>query len=72
MRWRAERWLKVRHMPAMLRHDPVFSLRRGLGLLRHTFRGSRLRTVLGLESERRAFERYCAMRETERSYVNRV
>lgn len=72
LRWRAERWLKVRHMPAMLRHDPAFSLRRGLGLLRHTFRGSKLRNLLGLEDERRAFERYCTIRERERTYVEAV
>ena len=66
MRWRAERWMKVRHMGAMARHDPGFSLRHGARLLRHTFRGSSWRSLLGLESERRAFERYCALREAER------
>ena len=69
MRWRAERWMKVRHMPAMLRHDPGFSLRHGVKLLRHTFRGVTVRTVLGLESERRAFDRYCALRQAERAYL---
>ena len=24
MRWRAERWMKVRHFPVALRHDPGF------------------------------------------------
>ena len=27
MRWRAERWMKVRHMPAAFRHYPGFVLR---------------------------------------------
>jgi radical SAM superfamily enzyme YgiQ (UPF0313 family) len=69
LRWRAERWIKLRHMPAMIRHDPGFSLRHGARLLRHTFRGSSLRSFLGLESERRAFERYCILRQAERSYL---
>ena len=29
MRWKAERWMKVRHMPAAFRHDPRFVLRNG-------------------------------------------
>jgi hypothetical protein len=70
LRWRAERWMKLRHMPAMARHDPGFSLRNGVKLLRHTFRGSSLRSILGLESEHRAFERYCAIRNNERSYLS--
>ncbi len=69
LRWRADRWMKVRHMPAMIRHDPLFSLRHGLALLAHTFRGHTWRTVLGLEPERRAFERYCARRAAERQYL---
>jgi radical SAM superfamily enzyme YgiQ (UPF0313 family) len=68
-RWRAERWMKVRHMPAVIRHDPRFVARNGLRMLRHTFRGSRLRTWLGLEDERRAFERYRDIRERERDYL---
>ena len=61
--------MKVRHMPAVFRHDPWFVLRHGLRMLRHTFRGSRLRTWLGLEDERQAFERYRAIREAEREYL---
>ena len=26
-RWRAERWMKVRHLPPMVVHDPLFVLR---------------------------------------------
>ena len=29
MRWKAERWMKVRHMPTVVRHDPGFVLRNG-------------------------------------------
>jgi hypothetical protein len=38
-------------------------------MLRHTFRGSTLRTWLGLEDEREAFRRYRALRRVEREYV---
>jgi anaerobic magnesium-protoporphyrin IX monomethyl ester cyclase len=68
-RWRAERWMKVRHIPAVFRHDPGFVTKNWLRMLRHTFRGSRLRTWLRLENERRAFERYRAIREIERDYL---
>ena len=69
LRWRAERWMKVRHLPAALKHSPVFGLRHGLKMLRHTFRGSTLRSLLGLEDERKAFERYREIRKAERAYV---
>ncbi len=68
MRWRAERWMKVRHVPAVLAHDPLFVLRHGLRMFRHTFRGSTLRTWLGLESPRAAFARYKAIRRREREF----
>jgi hypothetical protein len=35
----------------------------------HTFRGSSLKSTLGLESPRRAFERYRAIRKAERAYL---
>ena len=66
LRWRAERWMKVRHMPAALRHSPGFVLRHGLAMLRHTFAGTTLRSLLGLEDERRAFDRFRAIRRRER------
>jgi hypothetical protein len=69
LRWRAERWMKVRHMPPVFRHDPGFVLRNGVRMLRHTFRGSRLKTWVGLESERDAFRRYREIRRKEREYV---
>ena len=69
LRWRAERWMKLRHLPTALRHNPGFALRHGVGMLRHTFRGCSLRSLVGLEDERRAFARYRAIRRAERAYV---
>src|SRR6266849_5170338 len=69
LRWKAERWMKIRHMPAALLHDPWFVVRHGPQMLAHTFRGCTLRSVLGLEDEWRAFERYKAIRNQEREYV---
>jgi radical SAM superfamily enzyme YgiQ (UPF0313 family) len=66
LRWQAERWMKVRHMPAALRHSPAFVLRHGLAMLRHTFAGTSLRSLVGLEDERRSFERFRAIRQRER------
>jgi anaerobic magnesium-protoporphyrin IX monomethyl ester cyclase len=68
MRWRAERWMKVRHFPTALRHDPVYVGRNSLKMLRHTFRGSTLRTWLRLEPERAAFARYKRIRQAEREF----
>jgi radical SAM superfamily enzyme YgiQ (UPF0313 family) len=69
MRWKAERWMKVRHIPSVLRHDPWFVLTHAPQMLAHTFRGSSLKSVLGLEDPRRSFERYKAIRQREREYV---
>jgi hypothetical protein len=38
-------------------------------MVAHTFRGSTWRTWLRLEDEHLAFERYCAIREREREYL---
>jgi radical SAM superfamily enzyme YgiQ (UPF0313 family) len=69
MRWRAERWMKLRHLPVALRHRPLFGLRHGWKMLAHTFRGSTLRSLLGLEDERNAFRRYREIRRLERAHV---
>jgi anaerobic magnesium-protoporphyrin IX monomethyl ester cyclase len=69
VRWKAERWMKVRHMPAALRHDPWFVVRHAPQMLAHTFRGCTLRSLLGLEDEPKAFERYKAIRRQEREFV---
>ena len=69
MRWRAERWMKLRHLPKALVRRPWFALRYGGKMFAHTFRGSTLKSLLGLEDERRAFARYRAIRARERTYL---
>jgi anaerobic magnesium-protoporphyrin IX monomethyl ester cyclase len=69
MRWKAERWMKTRHIPAVFRHDPWFVLTHSGKMLAHTFRGSSFRSALGLEDDRKAFGRYKAIRKAEREYV---
>ncbi len=70
LRWKAERWMKVRHMPAAIRHDPLFVLKNGHRMLAHTFRGTTWRSLVGLESARDVFRRYRKIRERERLYVD--
>jgi anaerobic magnesium-protoporphyrin IX monomethyl ester cyclase len=69
MRWRADRWMKVAHMPAAFRHSPAFVLRNGLKMLAHTFTGTTLKSILGLEDERAVFERYRASRRQFRKHA---
>src|SRR5882724_10180844 len=69
LRWRAERWMKLRHLPAVLFHSPWFTLRNGPKILGHIFRGATIKSLLGLEDEKKAFERYRAIRRVERAYV---
>jgi len=69
MRWKAECWNKMGHSRVALRHDPGFVLVKGWKMLFHTFRGSSIRSVLGLESDRKVFERYRKIRQAEREYV---
>jgi radical SAM superfamily enzyme YgiQ (UPF0313 family) len=69
LRWKADRWMKLRHMPTALRHYPGFVLRNAPRLFAHTFRGSSWKSVLGLESTRDAFRRYQAIRREEREYL---
>src|SRR5580704_13314622 len=69
MRWKAERWMKVHHIPAALKHDPGFVLFKGWKMLAHTFRGSTIWSALGLESQKKVFERYREIRRAEREYV---
>ncbi len=72
LRWRAERWMKVRHFPAALRHSPRFVLRHGVSMMRHTFAGTTLRSLVGLDDERSTFERFRAIRRRERDAVSRL
>ena len=69
LRWKAERWIKTRHIPAVFRHDPWFVLTHAPRMLAHTFRGSSLRSALNLESDRVVFARYQAIRKAEREYL---
>jgi anaerobic magnesium-protoporphyrin IX monomethyl ester cyclase len=69
LRWRAERWMKMAHFPVALVRNPGFVMRQGFKMLRHTFRGCTLRTLLGLEDERIAFARYRSIRAAERVYM---
>ena len=70
MRWKQERWMKVRHLPAALRHDPMFILRSWPKMLAHTFRGTTWRSMCGMESARDVFARYRAQRARERQYLD--
>ncbi len=66
LRWRAERWMKVRHLPAALAQSPGFVVRHSGEMLAHTFAGTTLRSMLGLESASRVFDRFRALRQRER------
>ena len=70
MRWRAERWIKVRHIGSVLRHSPGFVLRNWRQMLAHTFRGGSFwASLLGIADERRVFGRYRELRKAERTHV---
>src|ERR1700684_311760 len=69
MRWKAERWMKVHNFPVVLQHDPKFVLTTGWKMLGQTCRGSSIRSALGLESQKKVFERYREIRRAEREYV---
>src|SRR5438876_3385915 len=69
LRWRGERWMKLRHMPAAFADSPLFLLRNAPKMFAHTFRGSTIRSFLGLGDERKAFQRFQAIRRAERAYV---
>jgi radical SAM superfamily enzyme YgiQ (UPF0313 family) len=69
MRWKAERWMKARHLPRAFAHDPWFIARNALKVLRHTFRGSTLKSALGMESDWKVFQRYRGIRAAERTYL---
>jgi radical SAM superfamily enzyme YgiQ (UPF0313 family) len=66
LRWKAERWMKVRHLPAVFAHSSLFVLRHAHQMLAHTFTGTTVRSVFGLEPERAVFERFRSARRKER------
>ena len=69
LRWKAERWMKLRHFPVALRHSPGFCLRHGPAMVAHTFRGARWKYWVGMESDRDVFRRYRQIRKAEREYL---
>ena len=62
LRWHAERWMKLRHLPAVFRHSPRFVIQHAAAMFRFTFAGSSWRSVLGLEGQRVVFDRFRALR----------
>ncbi len=69
LRWRAERWMKTRHFPKALWHDPLYVARHARRMFQHTFRGATWKTMVGLEDERVAFRRYKELRKRERDFL---
>jgi len=69
LRWRAERWMKLKHFWPVVAHDPWFVLRHMHQMVGHTFRGSSWRSFFGLESDRAVFARYKDIRRAERQYL---
>jgi hypothetical protein len=72
LRWQAERWMKLRHMPAAIRHSPMFVARHWREMLAHTFAGCSLASLLGFENDREAFARFRTLRAREREVACRV
>lgn len=69
MRWETERWIKLRHGWTTLGLDTGFTLKHGWQTFTHIFRGETIKSLLGIESRHRAFERYCMIRKAERRYL---
>lgn len=69
LRWKSERRMKTRHILPVIKHDPLFVLRNGRKMMKHTYRGSTWRTMLGLEDDKKAFARYKEIRRQEREYL---
>jgi len=69
MRWKAERSIKSRHIFSVFLHEPWFVIRNAHRMFGHTYRGCSVRTLLGLEDENRAFEKYRELRNQERAYI---
>ena len=67
LRWRAERWMKVKHLPQVFLHSPSFVMRYAPAMMAHTFAGTSIRSILGFEGPRRVFERYREIRRRERA-----
>jgi hypothetical protein len=61
--------MKTRHMPAVIAHEPLFVMANWWKMLAHTYRGTTLKSLIGLESDRKVFDRYRALRQAERVYL---
>jgi hypothetical protein len=59
--------MKLRHLPAAFAHSPWWVLRNARRMMSHTFAGSTLRSIVGLESDRAVFARYRAIRQRQRA-----
>jgi len=70
MRWRAERWMKLRHFPQAALRNPGFVARHGLEMLGHTFAGWTVRSLFSDEAERAAFRRFKVLRARERERLS--
>ena len=66
LRWRDERWIKLRHFPMALAHSPRWVIRHSQQMLAHTFAGTTWRSLVGLEDERAVFTRFRRQRQKER------
>jgi anaerobic magnesium-protoporphyrin IX monomethyl ester cyclase len=66
LRWRDERWIKLKHFPSALAHSPGWVVKHSRKMLSHTFAGSTWRSFVGLEGDRAVFERYRQQRQQER------
>ena len=71
LRWRAERWMKLRHVPAAFRHSPRFVLAHAGRMLAHTFTGTTWQSAIGLEPPEAVFARFRAARRREREAMGR-
>jgi radical SAM superfamily enzyme YgiQ (UPF0313 family) len=69
LRWRADRWMKVKHLPAAFLHSPLFVLRHCLSMMKHTFAGTTVKSALGFEDEKAVFARYRRARRQQRSML---
>jgi hypothetical protein len=69
LRWKAERWMRLRHLFVVVSHDPLFVLLNVWKILSFNFRGTSWRSLLCLEKEKAVFERYRVIRQAERSYL---
>jgi anaerobic magnesium-protoporphyrin IX monomethyl ester cyclase len=67
LRWRAERWMKLKHLPKVFLHSPSFVMRHWPAMTAHTFAGTSVRSMLGLEGPQMVFERYRKIRRRERA-----